>query len=90
MGSFHFPFKTNSSITFNTISNSYYLNVKSSFKNYSQEIRLFLDWICPYINTSGFLGFYRYEESDFPTLIFKEDEKISEKVWTPAVTVKEH
>ena len=50
----------------------YYLNVRCNFKNYSNEIYLFLDWLQPYIVTDGFIGYMRYEECDDPTLIYNE------------------
>ena len=54
----------------------YFLNVRCNLKNYEDEIKLFLDWLCPYINTEGFLGYTRYEEAYNPTLIYKENEEI--------------
>ena len=50
----------------------YYLNVRCSIKNYNQEFQLFLDWLEPYIDTHGFLGYMRYEEDDDPTLIYHD------------------
>ena len=54
----------------------YFLNVRCNLKNYCDEIKLFLDWLCPYIKTEGFLGYTRYEEQYNPTLIYKEKGKI--------------
>lgn len=54
----------------------YYLNVRCNFKNYDDEIEKFMDWLCPYIETEGFLGYKRYEECDDPTLIYKENGEI--------------
>ena len=54
----------------------YFLNVRCNLKNYCDEIKLFLDWLCPYIKTEGFLGYTRYEEEYNPTLIYKEKDKI--------------
>lgn len=51
----------------------YYLNVRSNLKNYNSEIEKFLDWLKPYIETDGFLGYTRYEEDDHPTLIYKDN-----------------
>lgn len=48
-----------------------FLNVRSNFKDYDNEIAKFLDWINPYVLTEGFLGYMRYEEDTFPDLIFK-------------------
>ena len=48
----------------------YYLTVNSNFKNYCNEIDLFLDFISPYIDQEGFLGYQRYNGVDDPTLIY--------------------
>jgi len=70
--SYYFDADTHSTIRFDSISNSYYLCVRSNFKNYGNEIELFVEWIKPYLNkTEGdFLGFSRYEETEEPTLIY--------------------
>lgn len=58
-----------------------------NMKNYDGEIEKFLDWLCPYIKTTGYLGTYWYEEYEYPDNIFKEDGKIKiismqkEKEW---------
>ena len=59
------------------ISNAYYLCVRANLKNYGEEIRKFLDWITPYLEKyeGEFLGFYRYEESEQPTLIYHKATK---------------
>lgn len=51
------------------------LSVRCNLKNYEDEIETFLDWIDPWLakEPGEFLGFYRYEESEQPTLIFKQD-----------------
>jgi len=51
---------------------NYYLTTRSDLKNYDSEIIEFLDWVKPYIDASedDFIGYYRYEESDNPTLIY--------------------
>ena len=54
----------------------YFLHILCNFKNYDNEINLFLDWLCPYIITEGFLGHTRYEENYDPTFIYKENGKI--------------
>ena len=43
----------------------------SNLKNYSGEIAKFLAWICPYIETRGFLGIIRQEGQEVPTIISK-------------------
>ena len=54
----------------------YYLNVRCNLKNYDEEIEKFMDWLCPYIETKGFLGYKRYEQCNTPTLIYKEHGEI--------------
>lgn len=54
----------------------YFLNVRCNLKDYNEEIEKFMDWLCPYIETEGFLGYKRYEECDDPTLIYKENGEI--------------
>ena len=51
---------------------TYYLNVRCNLKNYCSEIEKFLDWLAPYIETDGFVGYFRYEEFDDPTLIYND------------------
>lgn len=48
-----------------------YLCVRSNLKNYDGEIEKFIDWISPHLkkDEGDFLGFYRYEETEQPTLI---------------------
>lgn len=50
----------------------YNLSVYSSFKNYDDEIAKFLDFIRPWIETDGFIGYMRYEDHDDPTLIYND------------------
>lgn len=48
--------------------------VRCELKNYDNEIQKFLDWIMPYVQeTNEILGFYLYEEDDFPTFIYYKD-----------------
>lgn len=51
---------------------SWYLCIRSNLKNYCNEIELFIDWVMPYLyqEEGNFLGFYRYEETKKPTLIY--------------------
>lgn len=57
---------------FDEIGNSHYLTVISSFKNYNNEIALFLDWIKQYLveNHEYYIGTMWYEKDDAPTAIF--------------------
>jgi len=71
--SYYFDADTHSTLRFDDISNAYYLCIRSNLKNYDDEIEKFIDWIQPYLEKfkDDFLGFYRYEESEQPTLIYK-------------------
>jgi hypothetical protein len=54
------------------ISKSWFLTVLTNIKNYSREWECFLDFLAPYVDASEdqYLGTYRYEESDRPSLLF--------------------
>lgn len=72
----YFDGSTQHLLTYDELLDEYHLNVRCDLKNYSQEIEKFLDWLCPYILTEGFLGYMRYEEFDYPTLIYRYDSTI--------------
>lgn len=73
MDSYYFDEDTHSTLRYDKIGESYYLNIRSNLKNYDSEIEKFIDWIMPYLDefkqNGDFLGFYRYEESEDPTII---------------------
>ena len=71
---------TDSKMEFDNIDGCYHLNVRSSLKNYGNEIENFIDYISPYIETDGFIGYIRYEESEHPTLIYCNNGKIEYKI----------
>ena len=75
MSSYYFDADTSSTLRFDDISGQYYLCIRCSLKNYDGEIQKFCDWMCPYLDKfdGEFLGFLRYEETEFPTLIFHGD-----------------
>jgi len=70
--SYYFDTETNSTLKFDRITNTYFLNIQCNFKNYENELNLFLDWIVPHIEpTHGkFIGHEMYEEDVIPTLLF--------------------
>lgn len=75
--SYYFAGTTHSNLKCDTILGiRYFLTIRSNLKNYDSEIEKFLDWLCPYIKTYGFLGYKRYEEFEDPTLIYKEYDTI--------------
>lgn len=74
--SFYFDGHTDSSLQYKDFIDTYYLNVRCNLKNYSNEIEHFLNFIQPYLDTEGFLGYMRYEEDDDPTLIYNTEDGI--------------
>lgn len=47
---------------------------RSDFKNYDNEIDLFVDWLNPYIDAieGEMVGYFRYEEDQEPTILYKK------------------
>ena len=72
MDSYYFDADTHSTLRFDDISDSYRLCIRCNLKNYSDEIQKFIDWIIPFLDKyeGEFLGFYRYEETEVPTLVY--------------------
>ena len=64
-----------SNLYFDDISKTYRLAIRSSIKNYNNEIENFINWINPYIESGSgvndFLGYSIYEEDEKPELYFK-------------------
>lgn len=48
---------------------------RSDFKNYDNEIEKFIDWISPHLEVEPgeMIGYYRYEESSEPTVIYAKE-----------------
>ena len=74
--SYYFDGDTNSTFRYDDIRKSYVLTIRCNLKNYCDEIEEFLNWIVPYSNTNGFVGYSRYEESETPTLIYFNEGKV--------------
>ena len=77
MDSYYFDADTHSTLRYDDIASAYFLCVRCNLKNYSGEISKFLDWIMPYLHQidNAFLGFYRYEEDENPTLIYYREKE---------------
>lgn len=76
--SYYFDADTHSTLRFDEVSKTFYLCIRTNLKNYDNEIEHFIDWIMPYLNKhedGKFLGFYRYEEHNEPTLIYYKEIK---------------
>lgn len=70
--SYYFALSPASSVDWDDIAKCHYLHVRCNFKNYGGEIEHFLDWIMPWVEAgTECLGYYRYEENDHPTLIYR-------------------
>ncbi len=61
-----------STLRFDHLTNSYYLCVRCSLKDYDNEISSFVDWITPYLEKSDgdFLGFSRYAQVQEPAVFY--------------------
>jgi len=68
--SYYFDGFTHSDIKYDHISRQYQMTIRCNLKNYDSEIEHFLDWVRPYCESEGFVGYMRYEEDDHPTLIY--------------------
>lgn len=70
--SYCFDADTHSTLRFDDIGNQYSLCIRCNFKNYDDEIEKFISWVKPYLDKyeGEFLGFYRYEECEQPTLVY--------------------
>lgn len=75
-GSYYFDGQPYIQFRHDKIANCWFFTTCFNLKNYDQEIEKFLDWLCPYILTEGYLGTYWYEEQEEPINIYKEDGKI--------------
>lgn len=71
MGSAYFDYNTHCDFMRRSYLKHYELSVTSNLKNYDNEIQEFLKWIHPYVNklNDEFMGYFRYEEDNRPTLI---------------------
>lgn len=74
--SYYFDGSTNSKMIFDSISKNWKINIRANLKNYDSELAKFLDWLAPYIETSGFIGYTRYEEYEDPTLVYIEEGRV--------------
>lgn len=62
----------------------YVLHCDCDFKNYENEIELFLDWISQYGDYNDyyeFIGYEMYEENEYPTLIYMKKDKFKFISW---------
>lgn len=70
-GSYYMPLTECAKLTHNDIAECYSLLAKGDIKNYCGEIEEFFDFIMPWCD-GEFIGYYRYEESREPTLVYTD------------------
>jgi hypothetical protein len=75
-GSYYFDGQPYIQFRYDEIAKCWFLTTCFNLKNYDQEIEKFLDWLCPYILTEGYLGTYWYEEWFSPSNIYKINGRI--------------
>lgn len=70
--SYYFDADTHSTLRRDDINGEYYLCIRTNLKNYGNEIEKFINWVMPHLAKSAgdFLGYYRYEETEKPILIY--------------------
>ncbi|MCP4651089.1 MAG: hypothetical protein GY853_13560 [PVC group bacterium] len=68
-GSYYTPNTECGLLTYDKISEQYSLLAKGDIKNYGSEIEKFFEFIKPWCE-GEFIGYYRYEESREPTLVY--------------------
>lgn len=87
MSSYYFAGQTQRVFKFDENANAWFLTSRANLKNYNGEIQKFLDWIEPYVcdrgETDCFVGYWRYEESTAPTLIYFVDGKFKQREAPP-------
>ncbi|RKY18671.1 MAG: hypothetical protein DRQ55_12750 [Planctomycetota bacterium] len=68
-----FAADTHSTLRLDEVSDTYLLCIRSNFKQTASEIARFIAWLGPYVDasTGDFLGFYRDDDSEVPTLILQ-------------------
>lgn len=75
-GSYYFDAQPVLVWRFDEIPKAYFLTVCTNIKNYSNEWEAFLDFIAPHLQTAGYIGTYRYEEAETPTLLYSREGKV--------------
>jgi len=69
-----FPGKQHASFDFKD--GAFLLTVRSSFCCAHDEVRTFLYWIEPFLESyTGMLGYYKYYEQEYPILIMQKEQK---------------
>lgn len=82
-GSYYTPNTSVSDLTYDSIGENFSLLGKGDIKNYYNEIEAFFEFISPWVDSYEsipyFIGYLRYEEEDFPTLVYVEDGQLKYK-----------
>ena len=75
-GSYYFDAQPCLVWRYDDIARAWFLTVWTNIKNYTEEWQHFLDFIAPYVDTDGYIGTYRYENDDDPTILYVEHGRI--------------
>ena len=54
--SFYFPGESHSQLEYDSII-GWWMTIRCNLKNYDNEIQKFIDWVRPYMDTNGFIGY---------------------------------
>lgn len=76
-GSYYFDTKPSRSFLLDDVTETYFLSFVTNIKNYDNEWEKFLDYISPYVANQGYVGTYRYEEEEYPSLVIINNGKYS-------------
>jgi len=68
----YFDGDSHSTVRLDEFSGKHRVTIRCNFKNYDDEIRRFIDWITPHIDSlpGDFIGYTRYEDTELPTLLY--------------------
>ena len=77
-GNYYFDGEVRSTVTYDDPFRKPRLTIRCNAKNGFNELGYFLDWIAPYSDTDGFVGYTMYEGDYKPILIYFRDGKVDQ------------
>lgn len=82
-GSYYFDARPFCRWEYDDIAGAWFLTFCTNIKNYRSEWEHFVDFIAPYLTYESrkFIGHYRYEEDEEPTLLYADGKGGVEWVW---------
>lgn len=87
--SYYFDSQSYITFIYDEIANCWFLTTTFNLKNYDDEIQKFLDWLCPYILSEGYIGTFMYEEWEHPNFIYKRNGRIEYESVKPIMVYTE-